>query len=63
MRKQAAWNQVMVFGLTNSHLSTVKVLIDAVGYVCLESLKFDDCLCQTLGDELTFSLAEILNQY
>ena len=40
---------------------TAKVLIDAVGYVCLESVKYDDCMCQTLRDELTLSLAETLN--
>ena len=40
---------------------TAKVLIDAVGYVCLASVKYDDCMCQTLGDQLTLSLAETLN--
>ena len=50
------------FWLDKSPLSTAKVLIDAVGYVCLESVKYDACMCQTLGDELTLSLAEILNQ-
>ena len=60
--KHPAPNQVWVFGLTNSPLSTAKVLIDAVGYVCLESVKCDDCMYQTLGDELTLSLAEALNQ-
>ena len=43
-------------------LSTAKVLIDDVGYVCSESGKCDDCLPQTLGDELTLSLAVTLNQ-
>ena len=51
-----------VFGLTKSSLSTAKVLIDAVGYVSLDSMTCDDCMCQTLVDELTLSLAEILNQ-
>ena len=32
------------------------------GYVCSESVKCDDCLPQTLGDELTHSLAVTLNQ-
>ena len=41
---------------------TAKVLIDAVGYICLESVKCDCCMYQTLGDELTLSLAETLNQ-
>ena len=45
-----------------SPLSTARVLIDAVGYVCSESMKCDDCLPQTLGDELTLSLAVTLNQ-
>ena len=43
-------------------LSTAWVLIDAVGYVCSESVKCDDCLPQTLGDELTLSLVVALNQ-
>ena len=43
-------------------LSTAKALIDAVGYVCLESVKCDHCMCQTLGNELTLSLAETLNK-
>ena len=32
------------------------------GYVCSESVKCDDCLPLTLGDELTLSLAVTLNQ-
>ena len=48
---------VGIFGQTNSPLSTARVLIDAVDYVCSESMKCDDCLPQTLGDELTLSLA------
>ena len=35
--------------------TTLGVLIDAVGYVCIESVKYDDCMCET-------SLAETLNQ-
>ena len=60
--KPPASNQVWVFGLTNSPLSTARVLTDAVGYICLESMKCGKCVCQTLGDELTLSLAETLNQ-
>ena len=44
--------------MANSPLSTVKFLIDSVGYICSESVKCDNCLLQTLEDELTFSLAE-----
>ena len=36
------------------------VLIDAVDYVCLESVKCDESIYQTLGDELT--LTETWNQ-
>ena len=43
-------------------LSTARFLIDDVGYVCSESVKCDNCLPQTLGDELTLSLAATLNQ-
>ena len=50
------------FGSDKFPLSTAKVLIDAVGYVFSESVKCDDCLPQTLGDELTLSLAVTLNQ-
>ena len=32
-------------------LGTAMVLIDIVGYVCFEAVK---CMCQTLGDELSF---------
>ena len=42
-------------------LSTAKVLIDVGGYVCPESVKCDECLPQTLGDELTFSSAVTLD--
>ena len=62
MRKTIRLKSVWVFGLTNSPLSTAEVLIDAVGYVCSESVKCDDCLPQSLADELTLSLAMTLNQ-
>ena len=42
-------------------LSTAKVLSDAVGYVCSESVKCD-CLPQTLGGELTLYSAMTLKQ-
>ena len=53
-------NQLWVFVLTNSHPSTAKDLIETVGYVCTESLKCDDCVCQTMRDELTFSPVDTL---
>ena len=62
MRKTAGFKSGVCFALTDSPLSTAKVLIDVVGYVCLESVKCDDCICQTLEDELTLSLEETLNQ-
>ena len=62
MRKTIRLKSGWVFGLQNSPLSTAKVLIDAVGYVCSVSVKYDDCLPKTLGDELTLSLAVTLNQ-
>ena len=36
-------------------LSTAEVLIDAVGYVCVESVKCDHRMRHTLGDEFSFS--------
>ena len=33
-----------------------------LGYVCSESVKCDDCMPQSLGDELTLSLVVTLNQ-
>ena len=62
MRKAAHFKSGVGFWLDRFPPSTAKVLIDAVGYVCLESVKWDYCMCQTLGDELTLSLAETLNQ-
>ena len=62
MRKTAHSKSGVGFDLTNSPLSTVKVLIDAVGYVCLESVKCDNGICQALGDLLTLSLSETLNK-
>ena len=62
MRITTRLKSSVVFGQTNSPLSTARVLIDAVGYVCSESVKCDDCLPKTLGDELTLSLAVTLNQ-
>ena len=62
MRLTAASYQVWVYGLDKFPLYTVKVLFDAVGYVCLESVKCDDCVRHTLGDELTLSLAVTLSQ-
>ena len=62
MRKTTRLKSGWGFGQTNSPLSTAKVLIDAVGCVCSESVKCDDCLPQTLGKELTLSLAVTLNQ-
>ena len=55
MRKTIRLKSGVGFGLTNSPLSTAKVLIDAVGYVCSESVKCDDCLPRTLEDELTLN--------
>ena len=52
----------MGFGLAKFPQSTAKVLGDAVGYVCFESVKCDDCMFHTLGGELTLSLAETLHQ-
>ena len=49
-------------GVGISPLSTAKVPIDAMGYVCSESVKYEECLPQTLGDELTLSSAVTLNQ-
>ena len=46
----------------NSPLTGARVLIDAVSYVCSESVKCDHCLPQTLGDESTLSLEVTLNQ-
>ena len=60
--KPPASDQVMVFGLTYSLLSTAKVLNDAVGYAWSQLVKCDDCLPHTFGDELTLSLVVILNQ-
>ena len=62
MGKTVRLKSVVGFGLTNFSLSTAKVLIDAVGYICSESVKRDDYLPQTLGDELTLSLAVTLIQ-
>ena len=62
MRKTTHLKSVWGFGQENPPLSTARVLIDAVGYVCSESVICDDCLPQTLGDELTLSLAVTLNQ-
>ena len=61
MRTTARFKSRVGFGLTNSPLSTAEVLIDDVGYVCLESVKCDDCMCQTSGDVLTLYLAETLS--
>ena len=61
-KKTSAPAQLWIFDLTNFPLSTVKVMIDAVGYACSESVKSDDCLPQTSQDELTLSLAATLNQ-
>ena len=62
MRKTIRLKSGVGFWPDKFPLSTAKVLIDAVGYVCSESVKCDDCLPQTLGDELTLSLAVTLNQ-
>ena len=62
MRKTARFKSGVGFGLTNFPPSTAKVLIDAVGFACLEAMEADDCMCQILGDELTLSLADTLNQ-
>ena len=45
-----------------SPLSGARVLIDAVGNVCSESVKCNHRLPQTLGDESTLSLEVTLNQ-
>ena len=62
MRKTIRLKSGVGSGLTNYPLSTAKFLIDAVGYVCSESVKSDNFFPQTLGDELTLSLAVTLNQ-
>ena len=43
-------------------LNPARVLINAVGFVCSESVKCDECLPKTLGDELTLYLAVTLNK-
>ena len=50
------------FCLSNYPLTTAKVLIDVVGFICSESVKCDDCLPKTLGYELILSLAVTLKQ-
>ena len=63
MRKTACLKPGVGFWRDKSpHLSAAKVLIDTVGYVCLESVKCDECMCRTLGDELALSFAETLHQ-
>ena len=49
------------FRLTNFPLITAKALSDAVGYVCSESVKCDDCSPRTFKDDLALSLAVTLN--
>ena len=61
MRKTTRLKSSVGFWPDKSPLSTARVLI-GVGYVCSELVKSDDCLPQTLGDELTLSLAVTLNQ-
>ena len=63
MRKTARFKSDVSFWLDNFPLkhSEHPVGYDVVGYVYLESMKCDDCMCQALGDELTFSLEETLN--
>ena len=63
-RKTTRFKSSVGFWLDKSPLSTAKNLIDAEGYmyVCFESVKCYDCMCRTLGDRLTLSLAETLNQ-
>ena len=48
---------------TNFPLNTAKVLIDAVGYVCYESVKCDDCALQTSRNELTLSPSVPLHEH
>ena len=61
MRKTTRLKSGWGFGQKNSPLSIARFLM-LWGYVCSESVKCDDCLPQTLGDELTLSLAVTLNQ-
>ena len=59
--KQLVSNQVWILAWQMPPpLVIAKVLVDAVGYVCLASVKYDDSMCQILGDELTISLVETL---
>ena len=65
--KPSAAAEVWVWGLTYPPTptptpSTANVLIDAVGYVCSESVKRDDYLPRTVGDELTRCLAVTLKR-
>ena len=62
MRKTTRLKSGVCFCPDKYPLSTARVLIDAVSYVCSESVKCDDCLPQTLGYELTLSLEVTLNQ-
>ena len=58
MRKTTRYSSALRFGAWQILLlSTAEVLIEAVGYFYLKSVKCDDCVFQALKDELTLSLA------
>ena len=49
IRKSIVFTSAVGFCPDKFPISTAKVLLDAVGYVCSESLKSDDCFLRVMS--------------
>ena len=55
MRNTAPFSSAVDFWTDDFSSNNCFVLVDAVGYVCSASRKYEDCVLQTVADELTLS--------